>query len=492
VNDLYRRIARWVKTRRRSRFLWGLPAALACGVWIVFALFLAGWGSAHTEARYRELADRALATKDYETARVAFWRLMQLERTQAKGPEKGEQRREYMFRLALSMLGLGRGKEAQALLMSLAPLDGQGYAPAHLYIARAVLSQTNVPPAAMRVAEAHLLSTLVVEPGSVDAKEMLGHIYLRWGLWESAKKHLLDVVKERSDASLPLAYVLKAQGDENQARAYAERAAQYFAGKVGESGADVPRMRMAWAEALVMLKEYETALAVLETGVKESSAQVYGPAIAGVCAAWVQSLTPDSARTAEARLKLVQQGLQFDPRNEVLLKELVSLTRQSGKAADTARAAITRLLSEGGKDTASLHFFLGLDAWEHGDKEKARQHMDLAYETDRLVPTVANNMAMVLISTDTPDYERALSLVEPIIAKFPDNPNFRDTRGLIYLKQGRYREAITDLEFALPRLPSKAGTHAALAEAYEKLGLKDLAEEHRRRAPGPGAAPSSP
>jgi Tfp pilus assembly protein PilF len=61
---------------------------------------------------------------------------------------------------------------------------------------------------------------------------------------------------------------------------------------------------------------------------------------------------------------------------------------------------------------------------------------------------------------------------------------------LIYLKLGRYREAIADFEFALPKLQSKAGAHAALAEAYQKLGLKDLAEEHRRRAQGVGVPPS--
>jgi tetratricopeptide (TPR) repeat protein len=417
---------------------------------------------------------------------------MQLERTQVKGPEKGEQRGGYRFNLALSMLGLGRVKEAQALLTSLVPLDGQGYAPAHLYIARAVLSQTNVPPAAMGVAEKHLLRALDLDPASedaMDAKEMLGHIYIRVGLWDRAKKYLLEVVPKRSEASLPLALVLMAQGEEAQARAYAERAAKHFADKVAKSGADDPRMRMGWAEALVMLQNYEMALSVLETGAKESSAQVYGPAIAGVCAAWLQS-PQEAPRDVAGRLKLVQQGLQFDPRNELLLKELVKLTHQSGKEAETAREAVTKLLSEGGKDTASLHFFLGLDAWERGDKEKAREHMDLAYETDRLVPTVANNMAMVLISTDKPDCERALSLVEPIIAKFPDNPNFRDTRGLIYLKLGRYREAIADFEFALPKLQSKAGAHAALAEAYQKLGLKDLAEEHRRRAQELVAPPS--
>jgi len=50
------------------------------------------------------------------------------------------------------------------------------------------------------------------------------------------------------------------------------------------------------------------------------------------------------------------------------------------------------------------------------------------------------------------------------------------------VRSGRSQAAIADLEYALPRLASKRATHAALAEAYRAVGLRDLATEHERMA----------
>ncbi len=64
----------------------------------------------------------------------------------------------------------------------------------------------------------------------------------------------------------------------------------------------------------------------------------------------------------------------------------------------------------------------------------------------------------------------------------PDHPYFRDTRGQILVKLGRYQDAIPDLEVALQAPELAKDVHRALALAYEGLGLKDLAEAHRLRA----------
>jgi predicted Zn-dependent protease len=84
----------------------------------------------------------------------------------------------------------------------------------------------------------------------------------------------------------------------------------------------------------------------------------------------------------------------------------------------------------------------------------------------------------------TPDPPRALAIIQPLIEQFPEHPYFRDTRGQILLKMGRYKEATQDLEFALPKLDPRAKqhTHRSLAEAYRKLGFADLAAEHEKLA----------
>jgi predicted Zn-dependent protease len=100
----------------------------------------------------------------------------------------------------------------------------------------------------------------------------------------------------------------------------------------------------------------------------------------------------------------------------------------------------------------------------------------------------------MLLTMDTPpDLERALAIIQSVLTNAPGNPEFRDTRGKILLKLGRYQDAITDLEYALPSLGAAINTHRALAQAYEPLGLSQLVQEHLRLAgaPGENAAPQA-
>jgi predicted Zn-dependent protease len=71
------------------------------------------------------------------------------------------------------------------------------------------------------------------------------------------------------------------------------------------------------------------------------------------------------------------------------------------------------------------------------------------------------------------------------IDKMPGETNFRDTRGHIFLKMGRWKEALADLEAALPNTPHAPQMHRSLAEVYEHLGAPAMAAEHRRLATTP-------
>jgi uncharacterized protein HemY len=86
-----------------------------------------------------------------------------------------------------------------------------------------------------------------------------------------------------------------------------------------------------------------------------------------------------------------------------------------------------------------------------------------------------------------PELDRALRVVNEALDRYPNQANLRDTPGRVLLKQKKWKEAVIDLEGALPVLGSNAGLHQALADCYEQLGQKDLAAEHRRLAqPGAG------
>lgn len=446
----------------------GIPALGACLLWTSFVLLLITWKPSQTQARYRDMASLALSRGDFESARIACERMLQ---------SKTGSRNDTAFKLAISLARLGKSAEAVALLSELAPINRPGYPPAHLYLASSLLTQTNFSLQKVSAAETHLLNALKVEPDNVDAHALLGKVHLQAGALDKAREHLLKVVPSRGDAGLLLASVAHAQGDEKGAREWAQRTARHFSDLVAKVKDDQPGLRIGWAQAQLMLKEYPAALANLETGFKLAGNRAYLPAMGDVCAAWVLSLKETAPKDLPARLKLVQQGLEFAPQNASLLRELIELSRLSGPEAGDARALLNKLLAQTGTFPL-LHFCLGCDAWERNALDEARQHFALAFEQAPHLPHIANNMAMVLSVGEKPDYPRALATIQPVVEKYPDSASFRDTRGHILLKLGRYQEAVKDLEFALPLLPSKDRIHEALAAAYLQLGLKDLANQH--------------
>jgi predicted Zn-dependent protease len=78
--------------------------------------------------------------------------------------------------------------------------------------------------------------------------------------------------------------------------------------------------------------------------------------------------------------------------------------------------------------------------------------------------------------------DRALSLVNAALKSVPNQPVIRETRGQILLRLKQYKEAIFDLEFALSSSAPSQPIHEALSQAYEAIGMVDLAQTHQELA----------
>jgi len=467
------------RSRRRSgfasrnyrQFWYGIPTALAMLAWLGFAVLLLGWTPGTIEMQYHLMASQAMSFKQYGKARVAFERLLQMDTKSTDA---------YSFGLALSLKGLGQDQEAAALLTSLAPLDAPGFVPAHMLIARAVLGDPDSDGKSLDNAELHLKRILADQPDNFEARLMLGQLYAKTGQWNKAKEQLLAGYATRKEAALTLAVVAAYQNDEKEFRRWAEQARKYFKAQVEARPAE-PILRQSWAEATLMLGEYAEALNILETGITKSGEATYHQMAARVYSEWAKSVARASPDDLGTRLNLIQRGLEYAPNNEQLLMQLIALGHLTGKEAEQARGRLNKLLTQGG-NTAILHLCLGIDAWQRKRLDEARHHFSLAYDMAPQMPYVANNMAMILALGDSADPERALAIIQSVVDKYPKDPHFRDTRGKILLKLGRWQEAVKELEYALPVLPVKNPTHASLAEAYRHLGMTELAAEHERLA----------
>ena len=466
------KIRLWFESRPYRRLWLSLPALLVGLAWLAFGIVLAFTKPAATQAYYTSLVPRALAMRDFPTARVASNRLL------LSWPGS---RTQDLFNLGLAMFGLGQGRDGFALMNVAAPIEKPVFAPAHLFIARQLLMQTNVTPATIQQAERHLNHVLALEPNSVEAQLVLGRLYFQMRNWDAAKEHLELCVSARPETAILLASVAKAQSDDIAMRRWAMRAADHFRGLVDKSKQDRPMDRLAWATALTIQERYADAIAILEAASKTSDSKVYAAGMASIYADWAAQVAKSDPRNVELRLKLIQQGLRCDPQSLPLLELLLPLTRLSATESKEASVMLTRMLAEGGS-SPMLHFVVGNDAFQRGDTEMAAKHFNLAYELGPKLPIVANMMAMMLATGKDPDPARALAIVQPVVDRFPNEPDVRNTRGTILVKLARWQEGVKDLEFALPKLRIKGPTHASLALAYRNLGMSQLADEHDRLA----------
>ena len=193
------RVRGWLTTRDYLRLFLGLPSVLALAVLLAYGVFLYGWKPAHAESRCYTMAGRAYEGQDYETARVVYQSLLRL---------GGKQRQEYAFKLMLCQRQLGQNRAAAMLASALAPLTGLGYAPAHLLVAKELLSATNGigdPDQLNKMIISHLERASQGDPSNPEVQQLLGNIYVSWGMGESAKPYLLQLAKTNAQAMVWLA-----------------------------------------------------------------------------------------------------------------------------------------------------------------------------------------------------------------------------------------------------------------------------------------------
>ncbi len=463
---------------RRGKFVYllqGLPALAGFLAALAFAATVVLTPSDQQNQWYERLAEPAVRSRDWPTARLV------LERLARQNPD----RPDYRFELGLVYWGDGNPQRALTLIRSVAPDRGHGYAPAHIWLAKQMLHSPQPGPQLRETAIAHLLKALQSQPDAVEARAVLGQLYAQTKeTLPDALTHLLAVQPQRPELALVLARVYQQMGERQRARTWAETARQVFRSRI-DIARDDHDARFKLADALLLLDDYAAGVGALHQGLLLANTDphrlAFRFALGRTYALWARSL-PGTAEAKGRRLALIEEGLQVEPRSPELLLLLGETTRLDGPEADKSRALLQALLARG-QATATLHMVLGADAYRRDKPDEARLHFDQANRLDPRMPEVANNLAWVLAgSGDKEELPRALELINAVVGQAPNNAHFRETRGQIYAKMGRWKEAVADLEAALPGMSDGKNVHRTLAEAYKQLGLAEIAAEHERLA----------
>lgn len=463
--------AGWFGKRQFRYLLYGVPSIIAFVVFGVFLIRGVMYGGSHRADQYANAAAKAAKAGQWKEAQLFYQRAIDM----------GRNERSTLFELAKAAEKNGDEPVKVAVMDSLAPVQVATFAPAHLWQAARVLSNQPVPADRIPVVEAHLRHALSLDANNRYAHLMLGELYFQSGKMKLAQNHLTQVIQRSPEHRLMLAKTHGLLGQKEQAKQWAAQAVDYYSDRIERNSDDV-EAHLALSDAYFFQEEFPKAASILQRATQanpDSKALRYG--LARVYVQWSDSLQGMTEEIRQAKFELLSAALLANPDEMLVFDRLISHLATDEALSAEGREMLLQNIAEG-RGVAMSHLILGTLS-DPGTKE-SQMHLEMAYEELPTAPVVINNLAWALAQQETPDLQRAYDLIDGVIQRSGKQvaPQFLDTRGLILVKKGRWKDAIRDLELALPSHRTEAATHLALAEAYEQIGSPELALRHRKMA----------
>jgi tetratricopeptide (TPR) repeat protein len=450
--------------------------------------------------------------------------------------------RDYRRRIAVAYANQGKTEEALTLLNQLleaAPGDREAA------VLRAGLLQDRGKPEDLTTVIVVYEAALKSNPKDAAIAERLGKAYLAKNDLTNARRVLLATMKMQPDAEQPrvlLASLALREGKPAEAL--------QFLGDLSGSGKASPRMRYLGVVALMNLNRYEDARTALNSlvhdlpkatdllllkGLLAVATKRYPEAEATFSAASLNQSDPRAtvgladAYVAEMQfdraLKLLDTELRKTPTSVPVRRAYAKTALSSGKF-DVAIAEFERLVAAEPK-SADLVSDLGEAYRAKGDFQKAAYEFQQASTmnpknpTPRLllsfalfqsgkVPeamaeykevlsldpenaTAMNNLAYGLAEAGgEQNLAAALQLAQKAVQRNPVDPDFRDTLGWIYLKQGSADSALQIFEGVTrdqPKNPSyQHHLGLALLAKRDQAGARQALETAMANHPSDGEA----
>lgn len=464
-------LLQWWNSRHLRSLWWGIPSLLV-GILSVASVIVAKSTIPYETAQvYVASARQAAEKEDWHRAQLFFDRAVEL----------GLRDSESIFELASAAQQAGDRSRMSALMNYLAPDDRAVYAPAHLWKATRILEKGKLEKADVELAELHLQLAIQQNPRLQMAHALLGDLYFQTGIIEPAIEHLAQAHRTAVPYRLKLSRALKIKGEELQSTSIAAQILPFAEAESQKDPRDLQN-RLNWSEALLLSGDRTKAAEVIVEGLKLADDPTLRQALTLV---WIQEadeLLKSKGNKGRA-FQVLSAALENTP-NEILLFDriLKLLSMKEGLEGEEDVALFLQQNIVVGRAVGLSHLILGTHKLENQQPKEAGFHLQQAFKLLPHGPVVANNFAWYLAKTDPADPLRALEIINVLVSEYPQSPEFRDTRGHVYIALERWQEAATDLEAALPVLGNRVETHEALSQVYEKLGSVEIASQHRKLA----------
>ncbi|HBJ37209.1 MAG TPA: hypothetical protein DDZ51_21130 [Planctomycetaceae bacterium] len=469
---LIRRIQGKATTGRPRRkwlhLLVGIPAVLLA----IFAMAVSVKAGVNQRGLGQEYWRRGLAAIGRDDYRAAQLHLMRA------SAARDVDSREVDFALAVVWERLGFAGRSMQTFQNLAPTNRPGFPKAHRHLAMLINRD-------IRQRDNELMTrwfwhlTHSDEQKSAELQQVWGNYYLAMDDIRAAINAYSQAASKYPQLFLTISSLYERLGQVELRMSTLRLSRDRYAELVTKDPND-RNSRVVFATTLLQLGELTEAERVLRTGLRIDPD---GPYKLLLAAMFVQLHDKLKERGADYEVLAVQQlrnSLEFDPNFEPALTRLLGFAKVNEAAIPQIRDMLNKLLVSG-EGTAVAHITLSNLAWLEKKPEVAAIHLQQAMSLDNKMPVIANNLAWLLAhDKDDPKLDRALEIVEAVVKDNPDNSRFLDTRGTILAKLGRDRDALVDLEKALPGMPDRAPVHGKLAEIYDRLQMKEIAEGHRK------------
>jgi len=334
-------------------------------------------------------------------------------------------------------------------------------------------------------------------PRDTELAKLYAEQLLRVRRFADALPILVQLMPESPGIGLKAAVISRGLGYETRAVGYARQSLDEFT-RLREKEPSRADLAVALAECHLFLNQYSEAASVLrhalELNQDEKQSEQLRNLLAHSFVIWANSFARKPQKTVTDRLqslKLLQNALTVAPNHPLVLQMVADQVLEVIDETDSEIVALRQSLVLGTSPGVS-HFIQGTAAVLKGDIQAAEMHLEIASKTLPLSDVILNNLACVIYQKEGGDLERALALSETAIKRNPNPaPHYLETRGQILRKLGRWIDAIPDLEAALTVPSLAAEAHRGLAECFEKLGDKELSEQHRQAAERIARAPKS-
>lgn len=448
---------------------------LAASSTLLLILSFLLWVSDQTTPSFKALeeeAQRALARRDVETARVCILRLRIL-----APDEPGSA----LLQAKLLQL-LGNYDEAVHLLRSLLRVDGAEDVAVRLALAEALILGPR-PDAAAGLA--HLERAIARAPKEARVHEVAARVALVREEWRQVLKHLEQTpLASRADLRLIQAIALWNLGETERAAKLSREIEELRLRQIAELD-ERPQYDELMAATLGLQGEFQRALAWVPSG--EAAIPAWRRTRCDLLSGLASKLAGGHFPKLVPALERLEEALQLDGGHRPSLRVFARVSMQAASDREVDRENQARLIAAptGSLVAAFAAWYGACRSRLSGSPQEVNSNLDAAMSNPQMA-TLIGELAWTLPTEENVD-PRLLDLLLLAHQKLPKSPASNlaspELEGRLLAAMGRWAEASLSLRQAVTEGPTRfPDTPQTTRDVWERLALAAWGQGNRARA----------